>query len=163
MQSLLAARLDRLGPAEGAYIELLADTPHLAIPELVEACAVLERIGERRQLATTAALLARLLYVDARYDDAERFMHMTEENVSRDNVVSLVIWRGTLARLTARTGQARRACDLIENAVTLAAGTDFLILHADALSERAEVLTLLERPQDARESRDQAVALYEQR
>jgi DNA-binding SARP family transcriptional activator len=146
-----------------AFIELLAGTPHLAIPELVESCTVLERIGERRRLATTAALLARLLYADARYEDAERFTRMTEESVSKDDVVSLVIWRGTLARLTARTGQARRSRELIDSAVTLAAGTDFLILHADALSERADVLALLGRQEEARLSREEAIAVYERK
>ena len=146
-----------------AFIELLAGTPSGAIPELVEACTVLERVGERRRLATTAALLSRLLFADGRYDDALHFSQISEQTTSADDVVSLVISRGTLGRLAARAGDTERAVGLVGGAVGLAAKTDFLILHADALSERASVLALFDRDDDAARDREQAIALYERK
>jgi tetratricopeptide (TPR) repeat protein len=146
-----------------AFIELLAGTPSLAVPELVEACTVLERVGERRRLATTAALLSRLLFADGRYDDARHFSQISEQTTSADDVVSLVISQGTLGQLEARAGDADRAVGLLDGAVGLAAKTDFLILHADALSERASVLALLHRGDDAERDRERAIALYEQK
>jgi DNA-binding SARP family transcriptional activator len=146
-----------------AFIELLGGSPSFAIPELVEACTVLERVGERRRLATTAALLSRLLFADGRYDDARHFSQISEQTTSADDVVSLVISQGTLGQLAARAGDVEPAVGLLDGAVALAAKTDFLILHADALSERASVLALFDRDDDAARDREQAIALYERK
>jgi tetratricopeptide (TPR) repeat protein len=146
-----------------AFVEGLAGTPQFAIPDLVEACTLLEKVGERRRLATTAALLARLLYAAERHEEAEHFSQVTEATASKDDVVSLVVWKGTLGRLAARAGRVPEALRLADAAVDLAAKTDFVILRADALAERAEVLTLTGRSDRAARAWVGAIALYERK
>jgi hypothetical protein len=47
--------------------------------------------------------------------------------------------------------------------VALARETDFLMLHADALGDRAEVLAILNRPEQAARDLEQAIVLYERK
>jgi hypothetical protein len=54
------------------FVELLAGTPGRATQSVTEAYAVLERTGERRRLATTAALLGRLLYAQSSFEESDR-------------------------------------------------------------------------------------------
>ncbi len=63
----------------------------------------------------------------------------------------------------ARAGKSRLAEDLVNGAVALAEKTDFLMLHGDALSDRAEVLTVLGRPEQAARDLEHAIALYERK
>ncbi len=146
-----------------AFIEILAGTPHHAELELDEAYAVLEPIGERGHLVTTAALLARLLYAQGRHDESERYSRICEETASDEDVVSQVLWRGTRAKVLALAGKTRRAEELVDSAVALAHETDFLMLHADALRDRADVRTILNRPDHAAQDAAQAKALYERK
>ena len=90
------------------FVELLAGTPERAAPSVTEAYAVLERTGERRRLATTAALLGRLLYAQGSFEESDRYSRIAEEGASRDDVVTQVLWRGTRAKLLARGGEHGR-------------------------------------------------------
>jgi hypothetical protein len=144
-------------------IELMAGTPENARPELVEACVVLERSGFRDRLATVAALLARILYAEARYDEVERYTVISEESASVDDVGSQVLWRGTRAKALARSGDGAAAEELAGSAVALAAEGDLLMFQADALTDRAEVMVLRDRPVEAVRDLDHAILLYERK
>jgi hypothetical protein len=48
-------------------------------------------------------------------------------------------------------------------ATTLAERTDFIDLHASALSDLAEVLRLANRPKEARAALEDAIRIYERR
>jgi DNA-binding SARP family transcriptional activator/class 3 adenylate cyclase/tetratricopeptide (TPR) repeat protein len=146
-----------------AFIELMAETPENAVPEVSEAYAFLERIGEGHRRATTAAVLARLLFAQGRYGECEAYCRITQETASEDDLGTQVIWRGTHGRLMARAGKSRLAEDLVDGGVALAEKTDFLMLHGDALSDRAEVLTVLDRPEQAARDLEHAIALYERK
>jgi hypothetical protein len=122
-----------------AFVELLAGTPQNAMPELAAACAVLERSGERGHLNSTAGLMARLLWAQERHGECERYCRISEETATADDVVSEILWRGTKAKLLALAGDDAGAEALADTAVELAEGTDFLLLRADTLSDRAEV------------------------
>jgi hypothetical protein len=144
-----------------ALVELLAGQPEAAEREAMEAYAVLERIGEHWRRPTTAAILARALCAQGRYEEAERFTRIAEGTASKDDVVTHVIWRAARAQALARTGDPRVAEELAASSVALAAQTDFLLLHADALVAHADVLAVLDRPREAAQRLDRAVALYE--
>jgi tetratricopeptide (TPR) repeat protein len=146
-----------------AFIELMAGSPEKAQPEVAEAYAVLEQIGERHRLATTAALLARVLYAQSRYEESESYSRISEAAASKDDVGSQVLWRGTRGKVLARAGETRIAEELVNSGVALAQETDFLMQHADALSDRAEVLAILGRPEQAVRDLAQAIALYERK
>jgi DNA-binding SARP family transcriptional activator/class 3 adenylate cyclase len=146
-----------------AFIELLAGSPEDAEPEVTAACTVLEGIGDRDRLATTAVLLARLLYAQGQLDKAERYTRISEEAASEDDVVSGVLWRGTRGKVLVRAGKTRLADELVNTAVALAQETDFLMLHADALADRANVRVALSRPQEAVGDLGSAITLYERK
>ena len=146
-----------------AFIELIAGTPENAVPELAESCATFERIGARGHLSSAAALAARLICGDGRGEEYERYRRISLESTSGDDVVSQVLLRGTHARLLVREGEAERAEEMANSAVSLAAGTDFLMLHGDALRDRAEVLNLMDKPNLAARDLEQATVLYERK
>jgi DNA-binding SARP family transcriptional activator len=146
-----------------AFIELMAGTPRDAEPDLAAAYAVLEEAGERSRLATIAALLARLLYEQGRYDEVERYSVISEEASSEDDVASQVVWRGTRAKALARAGDGAAGEELASSAVALAGATDMLMFHADALRDRAEVMSLVNRPAEALRDLESAIELYERK
>jgi len=74
-----------------------------------------------------------------------------------------VITQGLLARILAARGQLAEAEELSRAAVTLAARTDFLNQHGDALLELAGVLAEVGRTREARAAVDEALGLYERK
>ena len=146
-----------------AWIELLAATPGNAETELREAYRRLEQIGEQGHLATIGAMLGRLLCAQGHDEESLVFLEVSERASAEDDVVTQVLWRGTRARVLARSGDRARAEELSGSAVALAAETDFLMLHADALSDRAEVLSTLGRPAESARDAVLAIELYERK
>jgi tetratricopeptide (TPR) repeat protein len=93
--------------------------------------------------------------LQGRYDEAESLTLVSREAASDDDIVSQVKWRGVLATVLARRGEAGRAEALAHEAVALASPTDFPLLQGHALEELAEVLELGGRA-------DEAVAVLEE-
>jgi tetratricopeptide (TPR) repeat protein len=144
-----------------AFIELMAGTPEKAEPDLTSAYATLEETGERNRLGTIAALLARVLYAQGRYEEAQRYTVLSEEASSEDDVASQVLWRGTRGKVLARTGDGTAGEELAGSAVALAGASDLLVFQADALTDRAEVMSILNRSAEAIGDFESAIALYE--
>jgi hypothetical protein len=63
----------------------------------------------------------------------------------------------------ARAGEYRRAQEFVDAGVNKAAATDFLLLHADALADRADVHAVSGRTTAAAEDLERAIALYDQK
>jgi tetratricopeptide (TPR) repeat protein len=143
------------------YIELLADCPEKAEPELAGACIAFDQLGERGHLSSAAGLAARAHYAHGSYDESARYCRMSEEAASSDDAVSQVLWRGTRAKLLARAGELEAARALADEAVRFADATDFLMMRGDALTDRAEVLAALDMLQEAAADLAAATALYE--
>ncbi len=143
-----------------ALIELMAGTPERARPAVADAYAFLERAGDRNRLATIAGLLARIDYALRQYDEAERFCRIARDCSAEDDIASQVLWRGTRGKMLARMGDEREAEALADSGVALAANTDLLIPRGDSLCDRAEVLSLLNRPGEAARDLTEAIALY---
>jgi tetratricopeptide (TPR) repeat protein len=146
-----------------AFTELLAGTPERAEAEVADGYVSLKRIGEQRRLATITALLARLLCAQQRWDEAELYTRLSEQAASRDDIVSQALWRGTRGRVLARAGDERAALELVDSACALVRETDFLMLQADMLLDRCEVLELLGRPSEAGDCLEQAASIYERK
>jgi DNA-binding SARP family transcriptional activator/tetratricopeptide (TPR) repeat protein len=146
-----------------AFIELMAETPQKAEPGVAEAYSLLEGIGEGHRRAMTAAVLGRLLFAQGRIAEAERYLEISEATASEDDVGTQVIWRGTRARIVAQAGVPRLAERLAGSAVKLASQTDYLMLHGDALRDRANVSLVLGRNERAAHDLEQAIALYERK
>jgi len=146
-----------------AYVEMLAGDPREAERELRSGFADLEKMGEKAFLSTTAAELAQALYEQRRYDEAERFTHVSQELGPRDDFATQVEWRSTRAKVLARRGEFEAAVALAEEAVVLAADTDYLNMQGDARKDLAEVLSLAGRNGEAASRSREALGLYERK
>jgi hypothetical protein len=135
----------------------------MAEPELVESCQAFEQIGDQGRLSSASANLTRLLYMQGRFGDADRYSRIAESAASEDDIEPQIFWRGTRAKLVARAGDARLAEQLSNTAVMLARETDFVLHHGAALSDRAEVMTLLDRPDLAARDLEELIAAYERK
>ena len=146
-----------------AFVELVSESPQDISAEVMRACDLLEGIGERNRLSTLAALLARLLYIQGRYDDCDRFCRLSSDAAADDDAVSQVLWRGAAGKLRAREGDSAAARRLADGAVEVAQQTDFLLIQGDALRDRAEVLELAGEPELAVDDLDAAIVLFERK
>ena len=142
-------------------VELLAGNPAAAERELRAGLATLEAIGEKGNLSTVAAYLAEALAAQEQDEEAFAYTSLSELASSEADVTSHVAWRAARASIRARAGDFGEAERLAREAVSKAAGTDYLNLHGDALSRLADVLRLAGRENEAAAAALEAVALYE--
>jgi class 3 adenylate cyclase/tetratricopeptide (TPR) repeat protein len=145
------------------YVERLAGDAEAAERQLRAGYGILERMGEKGYLSTVAAELAQALYEQGRFDEAEGFTHISEELGSLDDYATQVEWRATRAKVLARRGEHDSAVALANEAVALAAETDYLNLQADACMDLAEVVSLGGRIGEAASRSHEALELYERK
>jgi len=142
-------------------VEMLAGDPAAAERELRRDFAELLEMGEKYFLSTAAGELARAVYAQGRYAEAEELTLMAEELSAEDDLTSQALWRSVRAKALAQKGLGE-AEELAREAVELLRGTDALALQADALEDLAEVLALV-GVDGSRESLREAVGLLEQK
>ena len=135
-----------------ALVELLGGDP-------AAAAAVARRAYEivASELAgpTLAAIAARALVEAGSGDDAAfELAKVARDGTPSEDLTTQVQWRGPMARLLARRGERPEAERLAREGVEIAARTDFLSLHGDALADLAHVL------EDPAEAVEQALDLY---
>jgi class 3 adenylate cyclase/tetratricopeptide (TPR) repeat protein len=160
----LEHRLYRAGLSEVAGpIELWAGRPDAAEEELRHGYAILSESGDTALVGYPALMLAETLLVQEREDEARSFAELGKAAISPDDTLDQVLARMVDARLRARAGDVTGAQADARHAVDLAAGTDALVLHADALARLAEILALAGRGSEARAAFDQAIELYERK
>jgi len=160
----LGHRLFRAGLSQVAGpIELLAGRPEAAELELRQGFEILAESGESGLLSYSAFLLADTLLVQGRVDEARRFAQIAEEGVSEDDETDHILAHAVAARLDAHAGDLAAAEGNAREAVAVAARTDALVMHADALVILGEVLSRGSRPAEAREVLAAALDLYERK
>jgi tetratricopeptide (TPR) repeat protein len=120
----------------------------------------LAEMGEKALLATTAAMLAQVLYERERFDDAWAFTETAKDAAAADDLSAQMIWRTVRARLLARRGEMADAERMGAEAVDLAERTDWLTDHADALLSQAQVFRMAANRKAAADALESAVALY---
>ena len=143
-----------------ALVATLAGDPAAAERCLRAEYDELTRMGERGFLSTTAALLARAVEAQGRHDEAEELTKVAEQTGASDDLSTQIVWRSVRARVLAGRGLAEDAESLAREAVRLAAQTDRLNHHADALVDLAAVLAKSGRT-DESETLERALELYE--
>jgi class 3 adenylate cyclase/tetratricopeptide (TPR) repeat protein len=146
-----------------SFVAMLAGDAATAEAHLRRDYERLEQMGEHNYLATTAAFLAQTLAAQGRPDEAERFIVVSRDAGAGEDFLAQVIWQGLLARILATRGQLKEAEELARAAVALAARTDFLNQHGDALLELATVLAEAGRTRHARAAVGEALDLYERK
>jgi len=104
-----------------------------------------------------------VVYAQGRYKEAERLTHECERACRANDVHSEIQWRSIRAKALARRGAFDEAEQLGREALTLAEAGDFLLAHAEALMDYAEVLALAGRAEDAVPFLEEAVRRHEQK
>ena len=149
--------LERLGE-----VESLAGDYAAAERAARKQYAILEEIGSRAILPTSAAFLADYVYEQGRYDEAERLTQVSEELAELEDMPSQVGWRVTRARVLAQRGDAD-AEPIAKEAVALAEQTEDYRWHGNAELALAEVLRLGGRTDEAVAAAERGLALYERK
>jgi tetratricopeptide (TPR) repeat protein len=137
--------------------------PAAAERHLRRAYEALEKAGETGVLSGVAALLANAVYVQGRYEEAERQTRISEAIAARDDYASQILWRSVRAKTIAKEGRLADGERLAREAVTLAEGSDDIDLRGDALMALAKVLRLADRQGEAISVIQEALRLYEQK
>jgi class 3 adenylate cyclase/tetratricopeptide (TPR) repeat protein len=146
-----------------AFVALAAGDPVGAEAVLREGYERLDEMGEKAVLADTAAMLARSLCDQRRLDEAWEFTDRAERAAADDDVSAQIGWRSVRGRILARRGDTATAQVLATEAVDLAARTDWLNDHADALLALGDVLLSTGAVVAAEDSIRAGIALYERK
>jgi class 3 adenylate cyclase/tetratricopeptide (TPR) repeat protein len=142
-----------------ASIEALAGRPGAAEAELRAGVVAVDELGVQSSWVTLTAVLARVLFDEDRLDEAQVLVDDVRASPSSDAPFAQVLWMTTQARLLAARGDLPEAERFSRDAARLAAQTDALNLHADALVDLAEVLASRE-PEEADRAIEEAIRLY---
>ena len=110
-----------------------------------------------------AALLTHVLWEKGEYEEAERFERISSDCVTSDQLSARTLCVSAGALLEAHRGGGDRAVALAREAVDLAATTDALNLHGDALRTLAHVQLTLGHREDAEVAAREAAALYDRK
>jgi ATP/maltotriose-dependent transcriptional regulator MalT len=148
-----------LGAVAGE-LEVLAGSPQAAAAVLETSCKQLAELGGRSHLGSLAAQLADVLVALGREEESVRWLAIAEETTATDDVGAQLMSRAVRAKVRSREGRPSAALALAEEAVALAARTDWLNMHAKVLLDLAEVLEADGRTVDAAAPVEQALALY---
>jgi class 3 adenylate cyclase/tetratricopeptide (TPR) repeat protein len=119
-----------------------------------------ERMGRQGFRSTIAGMLARALYLQGRYQDAEHFVTVCQELASPDDVLAQAQWRAEWAKVLARRGEAEEAEQLAREAVKLVETTDMSDWQGQFYMGLAEVLRLAGRPKEAKAAVEEASGRY---
>jgi predicted ATPase/class 3 adenylate cyclase len=144
-------------------IGLLAADYRAAGFELRTGLDALEEMGERGYLSSVAAFLAQALYGQGRLDEADDLARRAQASAAPDDLWSQVLSRGTRAKVAASRGAHENAERHAREAVGLAAATDALDLHGNALIDLADTLALAGRNEEAATCVADALRLYERK
>jgi ATP/maltotriose-dependent transcriptional regulator MalT len=114
-------------------------------------------------LSTVTSRLARTIYVQGRYDEAERFTKVSEQLAGGGDIASQIEWRLIRAMVLARRRDFESAEPLAREAVRLATATDDIVNRGTAMRDLAEVLDLAGKPDEAISLIHGARDLFEQK
>jgi DNA-binding SARP family transcriptional activator len=146
-----------------AFIRTSHGDPDAAEVDLRLAYDALKNIGEQSHFSSIAGLLSHTVYLRGRYEEAEQLTEECEEASRSNDVHSQILWRSVRAKTLARRQQFDVARALANEAVALAETGDFLLAHADALMDLAEVLSLEGNAGAAKSAIEEAADLFERK
>jgi tetratricopeptide (TPR) repeat protein len=117
-------------------------------------------MGEKSFLGGAAAYLARAVYEQGRYGEAEELVAVVKGVSDPQGEVD---WRAIQAKVLARRGETDEAIPLAREAVERCGRGDSLIRQARVLEDLAEVFKLAGRPEDAIAALAEALDLHERK
>jgi predicted ATPase/class 3 adenylate cyclase len=142
-------------------IEMMAGDPVAAEAEFRRGSEALEDIGDRWFLVSMTAFLARALFAQGRYEEADAETVRAEELSDPDDPTAKADWAITRAKVLAQRGEFEAAEALGREAVAIRSQTDEITDHADALMDLCYVLEAAGKKDDAAAVAEQAIQLYE--
>jgi tetratricopeptide (TPR) repeat protein len=142
-------------------IEMLAGDPAAAERELRRDYELLEGMGERNYISTTAAYLAEAVYRLGRDEEASALTDFAESVAAADDLLTQFLFRQTRAKLLARAGRVDQGADLAREAVRLAHTSDDPTAQGNALMDLAEVLSAAGLTAEAEATLVEAAARFE--
>jgi tetratricopeptide (TPR) repeat protein len=148
---------------EDGTIEMLAGDPAQAEIELRKGYDALAEMGEVGFRCTIAAQLANAVCAQGRWDEASQFAEFVEVTAAVDDVTAQIEWRGARAKILAHSGAFEEAERLAREAVDMAAGTEYLSSHGDAVFDLGGVLGSSHKIDDAVRVFRDALRLFEQK
>ena len=101
--------------------------------------------------------------VEKRYAEASQLIAISQEAAAGEDLAAQIISQGLSARILADRGRHTEAIELASSAVALAAQTDLLSQHADAMLDLAHVLAASDRFAEAQAAATQALDLYQRK
>ena len=143
------------------WIWFVTDDAITAEARLRESHDLLADAGEKGMLPTVAANVAKALYLQERYDEAEDMLTVSAEVGASDDVSAQVLTRSIRARILARRGMPKEAERLARETVALAATTEYVDMRGEALLALSEVLRLAGRLEEATEPMQEALDIWE--
>jgi tetratricopeptide (TPR) repeat protein len=146
-----------------AMARLVAGRPDLAEAPLRADLEALEAMDGNAHMVSTTALLARALWAQGRFDEAGEMALRTQADATPDDIQPQIIWRGVRAKVLAREQRCVEAEQMAREAVALAAATDMLSDHAEALADLGYVLRAAGRSADANAAVRDALVLLERK
>jgi len=144
-----------------ANIELLMDDPAAAERHLRAAYELGQEANDAFLAASASADLARVLYEQGCYEEAGPLAELFDEAAPDPGLRAKR--QGLRAKLAARGGELEWAEARAREAVELLEQTDYVLFHADALLDLAEVLRLAGRPEEAGAAGLEAIRLFERK
>jgi tetratricopeptide (TPR) repeat protein len=165
------AILDDLGlPIASASLALhagqgyvLLGDPAAAEHELRRGQRLYEQAGERSSFSTLTAILAKAVYGQGGFEEAEQLAERALELGSSDDLGTVVEAFAVRAKVCARRGDADRGDVLLSDALRLVDQTDMLWLRGVTRMDRAEFSRLAGRPAAAAQAAREAMAFFEQK
>ena len=151
---------DARASQEAALVEMFAGDPAAAEKELRAGISALEAMGEKAYLSTSAALLARALNAQERYEEAEEATKVSEEAAGDDPSMKAE-WGPARAVSLAHRGQLEEAEKMARETLELASEPEDPLIRGYALYSLAEVLIFADKTAEAKPLLDEALALYE--
>jgi class 3 adenylate cyclase/tetratricopeptide (TPR) repeat protein len=148
---------------ESAQIAFLAGDAAAADADLARDLADLDAIGERYYRSTIAGLHARARLALGDPEGALASALLAKTLADPDDSEAQILWRSAEAKVRAIRGEAEQAQVLAREAVTIAAETVDLVLHAEALADLGEVLMASGREDEAGPPLREALALFDRK
>jgi class 3 adenylate cyclase/tetratricopeptide (TPR) repeat protein len=146
-----------------ALVEMLDEELGAAEEMLRAGDRELERMGGIGPRVAVAALLARVVLLQGRNEEAEEVTRACERLAPADQLEAQAKWRSVRAIALARRGDTEEAERLSREAVYQADKTDQLDSRAEARVDLAEVLGLAGRSGEAARELERAVTLYREK
>jgi tetratricopeptide (TPR) repeat protein len=132
-------------------------------PALLADDLALAAMGETGVRSSVLTMLAHVEYEEGRLEDAQRYADLAASLTQPDDLSAEVLVRTARARVLAQRGDWATAEAMAREAVALAAESDWICLHGDALLDLAAVQHGAGKRVSAVASAEVALRLYRQK